>query len=260
MQTLTIVKIGGNVINNPSVLHQVLTDFAALATTKILVHGGGRKASALLQQMGIVPKMIAGRRITDEPTLEVVTMVYAGLINKTIVAQLQALNCNAIGLSGADLNSIQAHKRIVTTIDYGFAGDIDAVNAPGITTLLVAGIVPVFCPITHDKTGQLLNTNADTIASSLAVAMSDHYQVTLKYCFEKKGILLDVTDEESVISKLSPENYATYKTTGIIYEGMIPKIDNAFAALRSGVSKVFIGGVESIQANSQQQGTLLTLV
>ena len=250
MEQLKIIKIGGNVINDKTTLKLFLQDFAALQGKKILVHGGGKKASQVLKSMGIDPKMIDGRRITDEQTLEVVTMVYAGLINKNVVAQLQALNCNAIGLTGADINAIRAHKRIVKTIDYGFAGDIDEVNDKGIATLLESGISPVFCAITHDKNGQLLNTNADTIASTLAIALSKHYEVQLKLCFEKQGILLDVNDEESVITELNHRTYLDYKLQGIIYEGMIPKVDNAYHALKNGVQEVHICGVKALRVGA----------
>ena len=211
-----------------------------------MVHGGGKRASELLKALQISPRMHEGRRITDEPTLEVVTMVYAGSINKRIVSLLQALGCNAIGLSGADGNVILAHKRIVQTIDYGFAGDIDQINTPVITSLLNAGLTPVCCAITHDGKGQLLNTNADTIASSLAKALSQEYQVSLKFCFEKKGVLADPEDDHSVISELNPDSYGKYRSEGIITDGMIPKLDNAFAALQAGVSEVIIGSPVSL--------------
>lgn len=259
MQHLTIIKIGGKVINQAELLRKVLQDFSDLEGKKILVHGGGRKASEVLAQMNITPKMVAGRRITDAETLEVVAMVYAGLINKQVVALLQAFGCQSIGLSGADLNSIQAHKRLVKEIDYGFAGDIDAVNTMAVAQLLEVGVTPVFCPITHDRKGQLLNTNADTIAAALAVALSSQFEVSLKYCFEKKGVLLDVNDEDSVIEMLSRSKYEQYKKTGIIYEGMLPKIDNAFLALHQGVQQVYICGTTAINEKATQTGTRLQL-
>lgn len=249
MKKLNIIKLGGHVINQPEVLSEVLADFAALKGRKILVHGGGRKASQVLQSMGIEPKMINGRRITDESTLEVVTMVYAGLINKNMVAELQSLDCMAIGMTGADLNSIQARKRMVKEIDYGFAGDVDKVNVEAIQALIEARFSPVFCSITHDKKGQLLNTNADTIAATLAVAMSKYYKVSLKFCFEKDGVLLDVNDESSVIHQLSTKKYKKYKDEKKIFDGMIPKIDNAFDALNNGVQEVLICSTKSLKKN-----------
>ena len=255
-QELVVIKIGGNVVDNPSVLSQVLKDFAAIKTKKILVHGGGKIADVLLKKLQIEPKKIEGRRITDEDTLDVVTMVYAGLINKKIVAQLQANDCNALGLTGADLNSILAHKRSKGSIDYGFAGDIDAVNTEGLSGLLETAQTIVFAPITHDKKGQLLNTNADTIASTLAVGLSEKYDVTLKYCFEKQGVLSDVNDDNSVIPNISYEAFQQGKADGTFFEGMIPKLDNAFNAMKSGVKSVVICGTEGVV---KEIGTRLTL-
>lgn len=246
-EQLSIIKIGGNIINNPTVLTEVLTDFSNINGLKILVHGGGRKASEVLKSMNIEPKMVNGRRITDEITLEVVTMVYAGLINKNVVAQLQTLNCMSIGLTGADLNSIQSHKRIVKEVDYGFAGDIDAVNSTAIQALLEANFSPVFCSITHNKKGQLLNTNADTIASALAVALSKNYQVSLKFCFEEDGVLLDFNDKKSVIQTLSSSYYEQLKKENKIFDGMIPKIDNAFDALNAGVQEIAICNTKALK-------------
>jgi len=253
---LTVVKIGGNVINDEVLLSKVLVDFAAIKEAKILVHGGGKKASALMRQMGMQPNMIEGRRITDAATLEVVTMVYAGLINKKIVAHLQAIDCHAIGLTGADLNSIQSHKRIVQDIDYGFVGDIVHIESANISKLLVADFTPVFCAITHDKNGQLLNTNADSIASRLAVGMSDLFDVNLIFCFEKDGVLSDAADDSSVIPILTYDQFQTYKQSGIIYEGMIPKVDGAFYALQNGVTDVFIAGTSALASNGKR-GTQL---
>lgn len=247
MKKLHVIKIGGNIINNPEILAEVLADVAQLSGLKILVHGGGRKASEVLQNMGIAPKMIDGRRITDKATLEVVTMVYAGLINKNIVAQLQALNCMAVGLTGADLNSIQAHKRLVKTIDFGFVGDVDEVNAEAIRALLEVDFTPVFSPITHDKQGQLLNTNADTIAAALAAGLSKYYEVTLRFCFEKVGVLLDVNDENSAIRLLDKAEYERCKAEKLIFDGMLPKIDNAFEALNKGVQNVFICSTKALK-------------
>jgi acetylglutamate kinase len=244
---LRILKIGGNVLADPQALDQTLSLFASYESPAILVHGGGREASELLKKMGHEAKMVNGRRITDAATLEVVTMVYAGLLNKQLVAQLQAKNCNALGVSGADGNLIQAHKRIVKEIDYGFAGDIDAVNTAGFKSLLEGGFFPVCCAITHDKQGQLLNTNADTIASSIAVAMATSYEVELLYCFEKPGVLMDAEDNKSVIGHLNPESYAELKQKGIVHSGMLPKLDNAFAAIEQGVRAVYVGNLESLQ-------------
>ncbi len=255
-QELVIIKIGGNVVDNPSVLSQVLADFAAIETKKILVHGGGKIADVLLKKLQIEPKKIEGRRITDEDTLDVVTMVYAGLINKKIVAQLQALDCNALGLTGADLNTILAHKRTKGNIDYGFAGDIDIINTEGLSGLLELAQTIVFAPITHDKNGQLLNTNADTIASTLAVGLSLKYDVTLKYCFEKQGVLSDVNDDNSVIPTISYEAFQQGKADGTFFEGMIPKLDNAFNAMKSGVKSVVICGTEGLL---KKIGTRLSL-
>lgn len=238
---LQIIKIGGNVINDKAKLAEALAEFAKIPTLKILVHGGGRKASELSQQMGIAPNMINGRRVTDEATLEIVTMVYSGLLNTQIVADLQALGCNAMGLNGADINAIQTHKRVVKDIDFGFVGDVDSCNAELISELIYLGISPVFCAITHDKKGQLLNTNADTIASTLAIALSEYFDVTLTYTFEKAGVLYDANDDNSLIPVIKKADYEQLKADKIIFDGMIPKIDNAFLALEKGVDLVEIG-------------------
>lgn len=241
--SLYIIKIGGNVIDNSENLYKFLSDFAALPGHKILIHGGGKIATQLADQLGVETTMVQGRRITDIETLRVVTMVYAGLINKNIVAQLQGFSVNAIGLTGADGNFIKAQRRPVKEIDYGYVGDIkeDSVNAANLSKLLASGFVPVFCALTHDGHGQLLNTNADTIASSLAVAMAKLYEVTLVYCFEKKGVLKDLTDENSLIENINPEYYEELKQEQIIHSGMLPKLDNAFAAISCGVKAVNIG-------------------
>ena len=211
-----------------------------------MVHGGGKLATKLSDQLGIQQQMIEGRRITDAETLKIVTMVYAGYINKNIVAQLQSEGCNAIGLSGADGDMIRAHKRKHATIDYGFAGDIDSVNTKLLQSLLDNGIAIIAAPITHDANGQLLNTNADTIAQEMAKALSSLYKVQLIYCFEKKGVLLNVDDENSVVSLLNTSYYAELKTKQLIFAGMIPKLDNAFAALQNGVQQVIIGRAEDL--------------
>ncbi|WP_029287064.1 acetylglutamate kinase [Pedobacter sp. R20-19] len=245
---LTIIKIGGNVIDNSANLHQFLLDFTALPGDKILVHGGGKIATELGESLGIEAKMVDGRRITDIETLRIVTMVYAGLINKNMVAQLQAKGSNAIGLTGADGNIIQAKKRPVKEIDYGFVGDLDeeSVSAETLNKLLQAGLVPVLCAITHDGETQLLNTNADTIASSVAVAMSALYETRLVYCFEKKGVLKDVNDDDSVVREIKADEFEGLKADGTVQGGMIPKLHNAFEAIKKGVSAVYIGKADEL--------------
>ncbi|MGM8363074.1 acetylglutamate kinase [Flavobacterium sp. ARAG 55.4] len=240
-QQLSIIKIGGNIIDNPTELTQFLADFSKIEGNKLLVHGGGKSATKMAQSIGLVPQMVDGRRITDQPMLDVVVMIYAGEINKNVVAQLQSNNTNAMGFSGADGNLIQSSKRNHPTIDYGFVGDVQKVNTPLLETLITNGIVPVFCAITHDKNGQLLNTNADTIASELAIALSEVFEVTLNYCFEKAGVLTDVEDENSVIELMNSNLYAKLKAEGAIHSGMIPKLDNCFNSLSKGVQKIRIG-------------------
>jgi acetylglutamate kinase len=243
IKSLHIIKIGGNVIDNSENLHHFLKDFIALDGYKILVHGGGKVATQLSETLGIEAKLVDGRRITDIETLRVVTMVYGGLINKNIVAQLQRFGNNAMGLTGADGNFIRTNKRPVKTIDYGFVGDIDerSIDAKGIGKLMDAGFTPVFCALTHDGEGQLLNTNADTIASALAVALSDLFETTLIYCFEKKGVLMDVNDDYSIIRDIDPVRYEELKEKQIIHSGMLPKLENAFTAIACGVKAVVIG-------------------
>lgn len=257
-ERLTVVKIGGNVIDNSAKMHQFLMDFTALPGAKILVHGGGKAATDLGISMGIEPKMVNGRRVTDIETLRIVTMVYAGLINKNIVAQLQAKHCNAIGLTGADGNIIRAHKRTDASsralnenqesIDYGYVGDINdnGVSADALEKLITAGFTPVLCAITHDGDTQLLNTNADTIASAVAVAMSKQYTTTLVYCFEKKGVMRDVDDENSLIEKVTPITFEELKKDNIVSSGMLPKLQNAIAAVNAGVEAVFIGKADDL--------------
>jgi len=240
MEKLYIIKIGGNVIDNPAALDAFLKDFSNLKGNKILVHGGGKMASALSEQMGIKPVMHEGRRITDEATLKVVTMMYAGWVNKNIVAALQALNINAIGLSGADANIIQSEKRPVKNIDFGFVGDVKKLNDAAIKMLIKNKITPVVCAITHDKKGQLLNTNADTIAAELGIAMAKLYNVQLVYCFEKAGVLKDSNNETSLIEKIDAKLYELLKKDGTIAGGMLPKIHNCFQALQKGVEAVAI--------------------
>jgi acetylglutamate kinase len=257
-KSLSIMKIGGNIIDNPTELTKFLTDFSKIEGNKILVHGGGKSATKMAQSIGLTPKMIDGRRITDQPMLDVVVMIYAGEINKNIVAQLQAYNTNAMGFSGADGNLIQSTKRKHPTIDYGFVGDVKDVNTTLLETLISHGIVPVFCAITHDKKGQLLNTNADTIASELAIATSEVYEVTLNYCFEKAGVLTDVEDENSVIQQINSELYTKLKAEGAIHSGMIPKLDNCFNSLSKGVQKIKIGHHRMLQ-NKDALHTTITL-
>jgi len=255
-QTLHIVKIGGNIINDEEVLATFLKDFSRLKGFKILVHGGGKRATEIASKMGLKPKLIEGRRVTDGANLEVVTMVYAGLLNKKITAQLQQNNCNALGLSGADANCILAHKRIVKDINYGFAGDVDSVNSETINVFLHNKIIPVFCAITHDKKGQLLNTNADTIASEVAIAMSDLFNVQLNYVFELKGVLETIEDKNSVIKAINLNKYEQLIEQGIISDGMIPKLHNCFNALKKGVQIVKIGDASLIKSTNKLYTTL----
>ncbi len=255
MDNLYIIKIGGNIIDDELKLSSFLKDFAAIDNKKILVHGGGKLATRLAEKLGIEQQLVDGRRITDAETLKIVTMVYAGYINKNIVAQLQANNCNAMGLCGADGDAILAHKRKHPILDYGFVGDVDAINTVLLKNLLEQNIAIVFAPITHDQQGQLLNTNADTIAQELAKGLSHEFNVSLIYTFEKAGVLLDINDESSVIKKLDWKYYQQLKAPenspsgdgGKIFAGMIPKLDNAFTAINSGVSKVIIGKAEYLK-------------
>ena len=246
---LTIVKIGGNIIDDAAEIKQFLTDFSKLEGLKVLVHGGGKSATKMAQSIGLIPKMVDGRRITDASMLDIAVMIYAGQINKNCVAQLQGNGCNAMGFSGADGDLIQSEKRNHPTIDYGFVGDVQKVNSTLLQTLLETGITPVFCAITHDKKGQLLNTNADTIASELAIAMSEMYEITLNYCFEKPGVLFDSEDDTSVIELMNPDLYTKLKSEKAIHSGMIPKLDNCFNSLSKGVQKIKIGHHSMLQNN-----------
>lgn len=246
-QILTVVKIGGNVIDDETSLASFLERFARLQSPKILVHGGGALATLMASRLNIPQQMINGRRVTDAATLEIVTMVYAGQINKNIIAGLQALQCNAIGLSGADGNLIKAHKRVHAEHDYGFAGDIDEVNGKLLDQLLEAGLTPVIAPITHDNNGQLLNTNADTVAREIAQALSETYHVKLVYCFEKNGVLRKVVDESSCIASINKNSFQELQTNGVVNGGMLPKLENAFAALDKGVQAVVIGKWEYLE-------------
>lgn len=258
MSKLTILKIGGNVIDNPDALQRFLTQFAKLADAKILIHGGGKIATQVAAKLGVETTMVDGRRITDRAMLDVVTMVYGGLVNKQMVAQLQALDVNAIGLTGADAGTILAKKRPVGAIDYGFAGDIIEVDSGQIQFFLRQDLTPVFAPLTYDESGSLLNTNADTMASAIATDMVHHDTVTLVYCFEKKGVLSNPDDDNSVIAELTPPLYAEHKAAGTINKGMIPKLDNAFAALAQGVSRVIICHADEVaSALEGQAGTTL---
>lgn len=246
MKTLKVIKIGGNIIDSEDVLQTFLENFSKIKDSKILVHGGGKLATQLAGKMNVEVKMVDGRRITDKHTLDIITMVYAGKINKNIVAKLQAHQCNAIGFTGADGNSIVAEKRPVKTVDYGFAGDILKVNTNTLEILLNNNITPVFCAITHDRQGQLLNTNADTIASELAIAFANLYKTELYYCFEKNGVLQDVNDDDSVIEKINSKTYKTLVDQNIIANGMLPKLDNCFHAVNNTVYKVHIGKPEML--------------
>ena len=240
-QTVSIVKIGGAFLETPGLVDAFTQAFASLEGPKVLVHGGGQRASELSTRLGIEPRMVDGRRITDGPSLEVAVMVYGGWANKTLVARLQALGCPALGVSGADADLIRAHKRPVGAIDYGFVGDVESVNLPALKALLGAGFVPVFCALTHDGNGQLLNTNADTIAAELAIALGAEFESHLYYCFEKEGVLRDVNDPGSVIRKIDPAAYERLKEGQVIAAGMLPKLHNCFQSLRRGVGRVFIG-------------------
>jgi len=259
-EALTIIKIGGNVIDNSEKLHEFLKSFTSLPGYKILVHGGGKAATKISDEMGVEAKMIDGRRVTDIETLRIVTMVYGGLINKNIVAQMQAYGSNAIGLTGADGNTIKAVKRPVKEIDFGFVGDLNenSVNTEFLSNLLKIGTVPVFCALTHDGDGQLLNTNADTVASALAVSLSKNFKTSLVYCFEKKGVLVDVDDDNSVIREIRSSAFDTLKDEGIIAGGMLPKLHNAFEAINNGVKDVYIGKADELELlTTQTFGTRL---
>jgi len=261
MEKLFVIKIGGNVVDDSVSLESFLKKFTAIEGNKILVHGGGKIATAIGKQLGIEPNYINGRRITDAATIDLVTMVYGGLINKKLVASLQSMQCNAIGLTGADANIIPSSKRPVAEIDYGFVGDIknDEVGVSSLKVFLDNGLVPVVAPLTHDVNGQLLNTNADTIASTLAVALSKLYDVRLIYCFEKKGVLENVVDETSVITLINKEKYQQLLDDMKLADGILPKIENAFAAIKSGVNEVLIGDANDLLQNITENtiGTLI---
>lgn len=256
MKELTVIKIGGNIVDMPSALEVFLKDFSNYPNPKILIHGGGALASDLSAKMGIEVKMQNGRRITDLDTLKLVTMVYAGWINKSIVAMLQKFGCNAIGVSGADGDLVPATRRSPEPIDFGYVGDVNPVdiNVGLLQSLLGRGITPVFCAITHDRNGSLLNTNADTMASNLAIALSRDYYTRLIYCFEKEGVLSNPENPDSIVPLITRANYQTLKERGAITGGMLPKLDNAFAAIESGVSEVYIKHASNLKNN---KGTVL---
>lgn len=254
MPSLTLIKVGGKIVEEASSLQRLLTDFAAISGHKLLVHGGGRSATRIAEQLGIESRMVDGRRITDAETLRVVTMVYGGLVNKNIVAGLQARGVNALGLTGADMDVIRSVKRPVKDIDYGYVGDVERVDARLLGDLIARGVVPVMAPLTHDGAGNLLNTNADTIASETARALAARFDVTLVYCFEKKGVLRDPDDEDSVIPSLNRRSFEALTADGTIAGGMIPKIENALAAIEAGVKRVIITRADAIDEHS---GTLI---
>ena len=241
MKTLKVIKIGGNIIDNEESLDQFLVDFSKITDSKILVHGGGKLATKLADKTGVEVKMSYGRRITDQDTLDIITMVYAGKINKNIVAKLQANNCNSIGFSGADGNTILSEKRPIKEVDFGFVGDVKQVNISTLELLLNNNITPVFCAITHDKNGLLLNTNADTIASELAIGFAEKFKTELYYCFEKNGVLKNIEDENSVIKDINTKTYKNLIEQGIIADGMLPKLNNCFHAINNKVDKVCVG-------------------
>lgn len=265
-EKITIVKVGGAVVEDETQLMQLLKDFSAIEGKKVLVHGGGRRATQLAASLGIESKMVNGRRITDAEMLNVVTMVYGGLVNKNLVARLQANGVNALGLTGADIDVIRSHKRppvtsgtpgipgTSTTIDYGFVGDVEKANGKMLSQLIEAGITPVMAPLTHDGQGNILNTNADTIASEAAKALTDYYDVTLIFSFEKKGVLRNPDDDDSVIPVITREDFLRYKTDGTISGGMLPKIENALSAIDSGVKQVIITLATAIDG---QHGTII---
>lgn len=243
---LTIIKVGGKIVENSESLNSLLKDFAAVEGKKLLVHGGGRSATQMAARLGVETKMVDGRRITDEAMLEVVTMVYGGLVNKRIVAGLQVLGIDAVGLTGADMNIVLSDKRKVSAVDYGWVGDVKRVNAEAVATLIESGCCPVVAPLTHDGCGHLLNTNADTMAGEMAKAMAAHYDVTLMFCFEKPGVLADENDDSSLIPTITPAVLDDLKRRGVVSGGMIPKLDNAIACVSAGVESVVITQADRI--------------
>lgn len=254
-EKITVVKVGGAVVEDEARLSRLLSDFSAIEGRKVLVHGGGRRATAVASRLGIESKMVNGRRITDRDMLEVVTMVYGGLVNKNLVARLQANGVGAIGLTGADIDVIRSHKRPVKDVDYGFVGDVDHVDGHKLRTLIEAGITPVMAPLTHDGNGNILNTNADTIAAETAKALAEHYDVTLIFSFEKKGVLSNPDDEDSVIPLITRADFERYVADGTVAGGMLPKLENAFEAINAGVSRVNITLATAIDG---RHGTMIT--
>lgn len=256
MEKLTVVKVGGAVVEDEEQLARLLNDFAAIEGNKVLVHGGGRRATKVAASLGIESKMVNGRRITDRDMLEVVTMVYGGLVNKNVVARLQADGVNALGLTGADMDVLRSRKRPVKDgIDFGYVGDVERADGKALQTLIEAGIVPVMAPLTHDGYGNILNTNADTIAGETAKALAPFYDVTLIYSFEKKGVLANPDDDESVIPMITPADFERYKADGTVAGGMIPKLENAFAAIDAGVGRVIITLASAIDG---KHGTVIS--
>ena len=253
-ERVTVIKVGGKIVEEETSLNLLLEEFSALSGRKVLIHGGGRTATAVATRMGIETKMVEGRRVTDADMLRVVTMVYGGLVNKNVVAKLNAFGLKALGLTGADMNVICSHKRPIRDVDYGYVGDVDRVDGEMLSLLLHRDIVPVMAPLTHDGKGQLLNTNADTIAAETAKALVPYFDVTLVFCFEKKGVLRNPDDDDSVIPHITPADYVELKATDIVQGGMIPKLDNSFAALNAGVKRVIITRVGDIDTG---MGTLI---
>lgn len=250
MDKLTIIKVGGKIVEEEQSLRQLLKDFSQIEGYKVLVHGGGRSATKLAEKLGIESRMVNGRRVTDRDTLEIVTMVYGGLVNKNIVAGLQALGVNALGLTGADMNIIRSEKRPVKEVDYGFVGDVKEVNSETLSSLIQQGIVPILAPLTHDKEGNILNTNADTIAGETAKALALKFDITLIYCFEKKGVLMNENDDESVIPDINKTMFEQLVKDGIVQGGMIPKLENAFQAIEKGVKEVIITSASKFGENA----------
>lgn len=256
MEKLTVVKVGGAVVEDEEQLARLLNDFAAIEGNKVLVHGGGRRATKVAASLGIESKMVNGRRITDRDMLEVVTMVYGGLVNKNVVARLQANGVNALGLTGADMDVLRSRKRPVKDgIDFGYVGDVERADGKALQTLIEAGIVPVMAPLTHDGHGNILNTNADTIAGETAKALAPFYDVTLIYSFEKKGVLANPDDDDNVIPMITPADFERYKADGTVAGGMIPKLENAFAAIDAGVGRVIITLASAIDG---KHGTVIS--
>lgn len=253
-QEIKVVKVGGAVVEDGEKVNRLLCDFSAIEGRKVLVHGGGRRATAVASRLGIESRMVNGRRITDGQMLEVVTMVYGGLVNKSLVARLQACGVDALGLTGADIDVIRSHKRPVNDVDYGFVGDVESADGDKLHMLVEAGITPVMAPLTHDGQGNLLNTNADTIAATTAKALAAYYDVTLIFCFEKKGVLADPDDDDSVIPLITPASFTQLVADGTVSGGMLPKLENAFEALNAGVSRVIITRADAIDG---EHGTVI---